>query len=92
MKYFERKSFDWAEKFDGKTLAQARHIVDAMAYKFGEDTKLALEYDWESTNFYIEIEREETQEEKAVRIAKETKQERADRTRYEKLKSKYGWE
>lgn len=91
MKYFERKSFDWAEEFDGKTLAEARHIVDSMADKFGEDAKLALEYDWESVNFYIEILRTETEEEKEARIAKEKKKEKADRVRYENLKSKYGW-
>ena len=92
MKYFERKSFDWAEEFDGKTLETARDTINKFIEAFGKDSKLIIEYDWDSVDFLIEVERKETAEEEAARIEKETRQERADRTRYEKLKAKYGWE
>lgn len=92
MKYYERKMLDWGDDLGDKTLIQARDYIENLIKLHGEDTKLIIEYDWDNTNFYIETVRDETEEEKAARIEKETRQERADRTRYEKLKAKYGWE
>lgn len=92
MKYFERKMLDWGEQLDGETLETARDIINKFIEVYGKDSKLIIEYDWENVDFLIEVERKETAEEEAARIEKETRQERADRTRYEKLKAKYGWE
>lgn len=83
---------DWGEHLNDETLETARDIINKFIEVYGKDSKLIIEYDWDTVDFLIEVEREETKEEKAVRIAKETKQERTDRTRYEKLKAKYGWE
>ena len=90
-KYYERKTFEWGDELDGKTLTEAKVFITKLIKQYSPDAKLALEYDWDSVGFYIEYERSETAEEKADRLLKESKQERADRTRYEKLKAKYGW-
>ncbi len=92
IKYYEKKRVSWLEDFDGKTLAQMKHEINALTDMYGSEAVLKVEYDWDSVDTYIETVRGETEAEKAIRIEKETKQERADRTRYEKLKAKYGWE
>lgn len=92
MKYYERKYCDWGDDLGDKTLVEARDYIENLIKLHGEEAKLTIEYDWDTVDFRIEVVRTETEEEKAARIAKEQKQEKADRTRYEKLKAKYGWE
>lgn len=91
MKYYERKSFEWGEELDGKTLAEATHVINALTDKFGRDTKLVMEYNWDSVDFYIESERAETNAEKEARLLKENKQREKDRKKFEQLQAKYGW-
>ena len=92
---FERKYCEWHDEFDGKTLAEAREIIDKLIVKHGESAMLRYDLYWDNWEFYIEVEKKETPEEKAAReakeLAKKQKKEEADRKKFEKLKSEYGW-
>lgn len=91
MKKFERKDLDWPEEFQDQSLKQMRHIINALTDKFGEDAILKFEHCWDHMDFWVEVERPETPEEKDARIAKEKKKLEADRKKFEALKTKYGW-
>ena len=94
-KKYERKVLEWHDEFDDKTLGEMRHIINALTDKFGESAILRYEWEWDTVGFWIDIEKRETPEEKAERevkeLAKKQKKEAADRAKFEKLKSEYGW-
>lgn len=92
MKKFERKEFDWPEEFGDQSLKQMQHIINALSDKFGDDAVLKFEHCWDHMDFWIEVERPETEAEKAKRLVKEQKKIESDRKRFESLKEKYGWE
>lgn len=91
MTYFERKHFDWGDELDGKTLAEAKHIINTLSDKFGTNAKLIVEYGWENVDFVVEVEREPTFEELTAEKIKKEKKEKADRAKFDKLKAQYGW-
>lgn len=92
---FQKKSCEWQDLFDGKSLAQIRVIVEDLISKYGESAFLEYDLFWDNWEFYINVEKKETPEEKAAReakeLAKKQKKEAADRAKFEKLKEEYGW-
>ena len=92
---YKKKSYCWLDDFEYKTLADARAKLDDLIKEFGEETKLEVEYGWDSLDFYISVPKKETDAERLARAAKELakkqKKEAADRVKFEKLKAEYGW-
>lgn len=62
---YERKAFTWLIEFDGKTLAQMKHEINALTDTYGPEAKLVVHYDWDSVDTYIEVIRQKTEEEKS---------------------------
>ena len=92
MKKFERKELDWVEEFGDKSLKDMRHIINALSDKFGDAAILKFEHSWDHMDFWVDVERPETPEEKAKRLAKEKRKIELDKKRFDELKAKYGWE
>lgn len=90
-KYYERKKVDWADELNGVTLVDAKKYLDRLIEHLGKDATLKLEWDWDSCDYYIEVEREPTYEEANFEKIKREKKEKADRAKFEKLKTEYGW-
>lgn len=95
MKKFDKHCIDWSVDFDTKTIAEVRKVIDGYAKQYGEDAVLEYEHEWDSLEFFIKVPKKETEEERLAREAKELekkkKKEEADRAKFEKLKSEYGW-
>lgn len=91
MTYFENKKVDWADEMNGLSLNEAKSYLDRLIKHLGENAKLKLEYEWESIDFFIEVERTPTEAELNAERLKKEKKEKADRAKFEKLKSEYGW-
>lgn len=91
MAYYEKKYCSWGDDLDGKTLVEAKEYIDELITKHNKNSKLVLEYDWESVSFYIEVEREPTFAELEAENIKRLKKEKADRAKFDKLKAEYGW-
>lgn len=93
---YERKAYHWLVEFDDKTLVQMKHEINALTDMYGPEARLVVHYDWDSIDTYIEVIPQKTKEEIAAEAAAEKakaeRKEKADRTRYETLKAKYGWE
>lgn len=92
---YEKETLEWHMEFDGNTLGQMRHVINALCDKFGESSILKHELSWDYTEYWIDVEKKETPEEIAAREAKELvkkqKKQEADRAKFEKLKGEYGW-
>lgn len=95
MRKFDKHRVDWSAGFDGKTIAEARKVIDGYSKQYGEDAVLEYEHDWDTIDFFISVPKQETEEERLAReaaeLAKKLKKEAADRAKFEKLKSEYGW-
>lgn len=95
MKKFDKHYVDWSEDLDKKTIAEVRNVIDGYAKEYGEDAVLEYKHDWDTIDFFINVPKRETEEERLAReakeLAKKQKKEAADRAKFEKLKSEYGW-
>lgn len=94
MKY-EKKDFAWVEEFDDRTLGEMRHIINALSDKFGDSSILRYYQCYDNIEYWIDVEKKETDAERAARelqeAARKKKKEDADRKKFEKLKDEYGW-
>ena len=92
---YEKVTLEWHREFDGKTLGQMRHAINALCDKFGESSILRYEQVWDYTEYWIDVEKIETPEEiaerEAIELLKKQKKEETDRAKFEKLKSEYCW-
>lgn len=91
-KLIERKEVDWLDQLDDKTLKEARDvIIPRLIAHYGENAVIRYEQNWDSYEFFLEVERKETEEERLAREKKEQKKIEADRKKFQELKEKYGW-
>ena len=95
MKKFDKHCVDWSMDLDTKTIAEVRKVIDGYAKQYGEDAVLEYVHEWDSMEFFIKVPKRETEEERLAREEREwikrQKKEAADRAKFEKLKSEYGW-